>query len=126
MTSPIPSPTPLPFLGNVLSLRDEDSVPMRAVEKLADVYGPIFKLKMPGFYGNERIFVANVELLAELSDEQRFWKSPPPSFQDTSKVSTTRGLFTAPSEHDPDWQQAHRSVKLSSIPTREVLGRESR
>ena len=112
----IPSPPGLPFLGNILDVQDE--VPIRAMEHLADVYGPIFKLNL---MGRERITIASAALLDELMDEKRFWKTPGDGLNSAQPSKTAndntscpihsgRGLFSAPSEDDLDWQQAHRTL----------------
>lgn len=44
MTTPIPSPPSLPFLGNLTALEKE--VPQRSFELLADQYGEIYKLNL--------------------------------------------------------------------------------
>lgn len=106
----IPSPPGLPFIGNLLDIQND--VPIKGIEHVVDMYGPIVKLN---FLGRERITIASVELLEELTDEKRFWKSPGDglaSLQPKSKTTERRhtGLFTATSEEDMDWQQAHRTL----------------
>lgn len=101
----IPSPRGLPIIGNVLDIQDE--VPIHGLEHLIDIYGPILKLNL---LGNERITVASVELLEELCDEKRFWKAPGDSLASLQRKGARSGLFTAPSEQDMDWQQAHRTL----------------
>jgi cytochrome P450/NADPH-cytochrome P450 reductase len=101
MTEKIPGPTGLPFIGNLLDLQDE--VPLHALERLADIYGPIFKLKIKG---TDRVFVSGFELFDELCDETRFFKSPPPALQRGD--GRPQGLFSATSEKTDDWTQAHR------------------
>ncbi len=44
MTTPIPSPPSLPFLGNLTVIEKE--VPHRSFELLADQYGEIYKLNL--------------------------------------------------------------------------------
>ena len=44
MTTPIPSPPSLPFLGNLTALEKE--VPQRSFELLADQYGEIYQLNL--------------------------------------------------------------------------------
>jgi cytochrome P450 / NADPH-cytochrome P450 reductase len=102
MSFPIPGPTAYPIIGNLLDLQDE--VPLHALERIGDVYGPIFKLYIRS---EERIFVCNFDLFDELCDEARFWKVPPRAL-DTGKPRSAVGLFGARSENDDDWGQAHR------------------
>lgn len=101
----IPSPKGLPIVGNLLDLQDE--VPIHGLERLADIYGPIFKLNV---VGQERITVASAELVEELCDEKRFWKTPGDGLASINRKGGRSGLFTSPSEEDPDWQQAHRTL----------------
>ena len=61
--------------------------------------------------GKERIVVGNVELLEELCDEKRFWKTPGDGVSSLkSKQDSRSGLFGAPTEDSVDWQQAHRTL----------------
>ena len=109
----IPSPKGYPFIGNILDIQDE--VPVHGLERLIDIYGPIIKLNL---LGRKRITIANVELLEELCDEKRFWKTPGDgvtALSDKKRGAAGagkdhKGLFSAPSEEDLDWQQAHRTL----------------
>ena len=104
MVKSIPSPPGLPLIGNLLDVKDE--VPTRALEKLVDKYGPIFKLRLKGV---DRIIVADYDLFEEMCDETRFCKVTPPGLAALKDAgSGPQGLFTAPHEKDPDWGQAHR------------------
>ncbi|KAF1993751.1 hypothetical protein P154DRAFT_381647, partial [Amniculicola lignicola CBS 123094] len=106
----IPSPPALPLIGNLLDIinKDDQETALKPLERLADEYGPIYKLLLGG---TERIVVANHELFEELCDETRFFKKAGPSLESLAKgpgSTGIRGLFTASSEQDPDWGQAHR------------------
>jgi hypothetical protein len=59
MTERIPGPKSLPFVGNLLDLVD-DEAPLRALEHLAETYGPIYKLTRQG---NKVIIVSSVEIM---------------------------------------------------------------
>jgi cytochrome P450 / NADPH-cytochrome P450 reductase len=48
MTTPIPQPRTIPFLGNATTLEAE--VPLRSMHALAKEYGEIFQLDLPGKY----------------------------------------------------------------------------
>ncbi|KFY98043.1 hypothetical protein V500_01808 [Pseudogymnoascus sp. VKM F-4518 (FW-2643)] len=98
--TPIPGPLGLPFLGNALSFMGEET-PILGFERLADIYGPIYRLI---FKGNRMIVVSSAAFLEELVDEKRFRKISPLALSDDSSA---RGLFTAATD-DPDWGQAHR------------------
>jgi cytochrome P450/NADPH-cytochrome P450 reductase len=101
----IPSPRGLPLIGNILDIQNE--VPLHGIERLLDIYGPIIKLNL---FGNERITVGSADLLEELCDEKRFWKTPSDGLASLKDKDKNSGLFTAPSEEDMDWQQAHRTL----------------
>lgn len=105
MTEAIPQPRGLPIIGNILDLQDE--VPVHALERIADVYGPIFKLNI---FGKERIIVTDAELMQEVCDEGRFNKKRGDGAASLTAKAKAQGLFTAPSEEDMDWQQAHRTL----------------
>ena len=101
----IPSPPGLPLIGNILDVQDE--VPIHGIERLIDIYGPIVKLNL---LGNDRITIGSAELVEELCDEKRFWKTPGDGLASLKKGDKSDGLFTAPSEETVDWQQAHRTL----------------
>lgn len=94
---PIPTPPGLPFIGNLLDVRDE--VPIRALENLSNIYGPIYKLKLGG---KDRIFITSQELFEEVCDETRFWKMTIGALQNKHQGAAS-GLFTALHEDEPDW-----------------------
>ena len=60
MSQEILGPKGLPLIGNLLDLQDE--VPLHALERLADIYGPVFKLAV---MGQERYFVSGFDLFDE-------------------------------------------------------------
>jgi cytochrome P450/NADPH-cytochrome P450 reductase len=101
-TIPIPGPNAYPIIGNLLDLQDE--VPLHALERLVDIYGPIIKVTI---LGHERIMVGGFDLFDELCDETRFYKIPSRALQ-AGDPNAAKGLFTAASEYDDDWGQAHR------------------
>ncbi|KAG9256206.1 NADPH--cytochrome P450 reductase-like protein [Emericellopsis atlantica] len=103
MSERIPGPKGLPLVGNLLDIQDE--VPLHAIERISDIYGPLYTLNFPG--GGQRYFCTGFELFNELCDETRFYKLAPKTLQDLGK-SGSQGLFTSVSEHDIDWQVAHR------------------
>lgn len=100
----IGGPPGLPFVGNIFDLQDE--VPLRAIERIADIHGPIFKVKAPG---RESIMVSGFDLFDELCDETRFYKLLGGKLASAADASgKPRGLFTQKSEKEDDWGQAHR------------------
>lgn len=103
MAQPIPAPKGYPLIGNLLEMNDE--IPTRALERLADQHGPIFKLQI---LSRQFIVIANHELFEEVCDETRFLKATGGALANLRGKSTAPGLFTAPDEKHPDWGQAHR------------------
>lgn len=101
MTETIPGPPGLPILGNLLDLQDD--VPIHAFERLTDVYGPLFKVRLGG---KEIVVAGGFDIFDELCDETKFWKVPPKQL--TAGRKGAMGLFASQSEKDPDWGQAHR------------------
>ena len=101
---PIPGPRGLPFIGNMLDIRDEEA-PLRALERLADIYGPIYQLTFPG--GRRNIIVSSADLMKEVMDEKRFMKTAIPGLHQDGKAD---GLIVA-GTLDPDWEQAHRILR---------------
>ncbi|KAI3394039.1 hypothetical protein diail_3304 [Diaporthe ilicicola] len=100
----IGGPPGLPFVGNIFDLQDE--VPLRAIERIADIHGPIFKVRAPG---RESIMVSGFDLFDELCDETRFYKLLGGKLAEAADASgKPRGLFTQKSEKEDDWGQAHR------------------
>lgn len=100
----IGGPPGLPIVGNIFDLQDE--VPLRAIERIADIHGPIFKVKAPG---RESIMVSGFDLFDELCDETRFYKLLGGKLASAADSSgKPRGLFTQKSEKEDDWGQAHR------------------
>lgn len=99
--SGIPSPTGLPWLGNLLQI--PRGALTQHVMKLANDFDGIFELD---FAGVRAPFVSSPALVAELSDEKRFRKviRPPLSILRTLAGD---GLFTALTE-EPNWEKAHR------------------
>ena len=101
----IPSQPGLPFVSNILDVQDE--VPIHAKKRLLDTYGAIVKLII---FGNERLFIGSAELLEELRDDKRFWKTAGDGAASLTTAGGRSGLFGAKSEEEPAWQQAHRTL----------------
>lgn len=109
MTEPIPGPRSLPLVGNLLDVWEDRDMPLRALERLADVYGPIYQIDMKG---QRRIICSSADLVEELTNEKRFVKIPPSAIADSPGP---KGLFAARNE-DPDWEQGHRILMPSFAP----------
>lgn len=99
----IPGPRGYPVIGNIFDLQDE--VPLHAVERIANIYGPIVKLHV---LGREAIMVSDFELFDELCDETRFYKLLSGALAAAGRPNQPTGLFTQRTEKEEDWGQAHR------------------
>lgn len=109
MTEPIPGPRSLPLIGNLLDIWEDRSVPLRGLERVASIYGPIYQFTIKG---QRRIVCSSAALLEELTDEKRFVKTPPPTL---ASAPGPKGLFVARNE-DPDWAQGHRILMPAFAP----------
>ncbi|KAH6949411.1 cytochrome P450 [Ilyonectria sp. MPI-CAGE-AT-0026] len=87
-TMPIPEPKGLPILGNVQELELE--TPLRSMLALADRFGEIFRLRLPG---KSLVFVTTQALCNEVCNEKRFRKS----------VGGVLGLALKWARHGPDF-----------------------
>lgn len=87
----ISGPQGLPFIGNMLDLQGD--IPVRAIERISDIHGPIFKIRTPG---RETVVVSGFELFDELCDETRFYKLLGGKLRDLNDHEPGRavGLFT--------------------------------
>ncbi len=105
MTTPIPGPTALPVIGNLLDLQGE---PLERMEDMADVYGPIYRIRVGP---SEAVFVTSFDIFDEVCDETRFFKVLSPGTEELglkNNNGAAKGMFIIASEKDPDWRQAHR------------------
>lgn len=66
-------------------------MPLRAIERLAHVYGPIIKFRV---FGEEMIAIGDFELFDEVCDETRFYKLLSGPLAQARDESGTAGLFT--------------------------------
>ncbi|KAJ7067224.1 fatty acid hydroxylase [Mycena amicta] len=101
MTTPIPQPPSVPFLGNVASIERE--VPLRSFSLLAKTYGEIYELDL---IGRHVTFVSSYALANEVSNEKRFQKRVSGALAEVRNL-VGDGLFTAQPE-EPNWGIAHR------------------
>jgi cytochrome P450/NADPH-cytochrome P450 reductase len=102
MSDTIPGPKGMPFIGNLLDIRNGE-YSIDAMRHMANQYGPIYQLTI---MGNKRLIVSSYKLLNELCDEKRFSKVPPGPLGE-AKDGKAVGLFSARNE-DPNWGLAHR------------------
>src|SRR5271163_737352 len=96
----IPQPPVKPLIGNLLDL--DRVAPVQGLVKLAQQYGPIYRLAVRGTF---LVVVSGHELVAELCDETRFDKSVNGALRKVRKF-TGDGLFTATTD-EPNWSKAH-------------------
>ncbi len=97
----IPQPPTRPIVGNVPDIGME--TPVQNLMKLAQHYGPIFRVSFPN---RSVLVVSSAALVAEISDQQRFDKllhGPLIQIRDFAGD----GLFTAYTE-EANWSKAHR------------------
>ncbi|KAI5463064.1 cytochrome P450 [Mariannaea sp. PMI_226] len=97
---PIPEPRGLPLLGNIAEI---SAKPIHDFMRLADTYGPIYRLRLGG---KPLIIASSNALVNELCNEKRFRKSLKTS-QSVIREGVHDGLFTA-YEDEPNWGKAHR------------------
>lgn len=101
MSTEIPSPPGLPFIGNLRDINPE--LPIESLQNLADTYGPIYKFSI---IGRESIVISSAALMEEVCDEKRFSKHVSAGLAEV-RNGTHDGLFTAfPGEKN--WEVAHR------------------
>ena len=96
-----PGPRGVPVLGNLLDLDQHNPIP--SVIKMAQEYGPIFKLSTPT---GTRVIVSGRELVDEVCEDARFDKFLAGGLIEMSKGVGGHGLFTTRTD-DPRWQRAH-------------------
>ncbi|HEY2492685.1 MAG TPA: bifunctional cytochrome P450/NADPH--P450 reductase [Paenibacillus sp.] len=111
----IPQPKTFGPLGNLPQLNIEE--PVQSMVRLADEFGPIFRMDYPG--GRSEIYISDQDLVADACDESRFDKKVWAPLQKVSAF-TGDGLFTSATEA-PNWQKAH-NILLPSFSQRAMQG----
>ncbi|KAE8417111.1 cytochrome P450 [Aspergillus pseudocaelatus] len=99
---PIPEPRGLPLLGNILDVDSE--APEKSFQRLAETYGPIFRLNLAGA---SRVFISTHGLVDEICDEERFTKVVTAGLREI-RNGVQDGLFTADYPGEDNWAIAHR------------------
>ncbi|KAI0479504.1 cytochrome P450 [Xylariaceae sp. FL0804] len=99
--TPIPEPPGLPFVGNMNDIDRE--LPLRSFSALAEKYGEIYRLRLPG---RTLVTASSHRLINELCDEKRFVKIPRGALHEVRNC-VHDGLFTA-NPDEPNWGIAHR------------------
>jgi cytochrome P450/NADPH-cytochrome P450 reductase len=97
----IPQPKPEPLLKNLRELNP--AAPVQSLMRLADIYGPLFRLELPN---RSMLVVSSQQLVNEVCDENRFEKRIHKVLQHLRDLAGD-GLFTAYKD-EPSWAKAHR------------------
>ncbi|KAM5348455.1 hypothetical protein ACJ41O_008279 [Fusarium nematophilum] len=97
---PIPEPPSYPLIGN---LPEFTGNPLADLTRLADTYGPIFRLHLGG---KNPTFVSSNALVNEICDEKRFQKTLKSALGQV-REGVQDALFTAYND-EPNWGKAHR------------------
>ncbi|KAJ5183989.1 hypothetical protein N7492_001605 [Penicillium capsulatum] len=100
----IPSPPGVPILGNIFDVNPNET--WNSLNKLAEQYGPIFKINV---LGHQIVFVGSVALLEEICDQTRFRKCVTGPVVEI-RYSVHDSLFTA-YDDEKSWGIAHRIMK---------------
>ncbi|KAF8900982.1 fatty acid hydroxylase [Mucidula mucida] len=116
MTTPIPQPPYIPFLGNIAVLDRE--LPTRGYHNLSQQYGEIYQLNL---VGRVVVFASSYALVNELSDDTRFRKSVGGALKETRNL-VNDGIFTAFND-EPSWAIAHRLLMpaFGAVPIRDMF-----
>ena len=110
----IPQPPAKFLVGNLLDM--EAGKHVQSFMRIAQEYGPIVQLELPG---RTLVLVSNYELVNELCDESRFDKKV---WSPLRKVRTFAGdgLFTSETQ-EPNWHKAH-NILLPNFSMRAMQG----
>ncbi|KAI7783172.1 cytochrome P450 [Diaporthe eres] len=98
---PIPHPPEKWLIGNAGEI--DPAFFISSVWRFADIYGPIYSLKL---FGRSVVVVSSYELVNEVCDEARFEKTTKGNLE-TLRALVGSGLFTAYSD-EHDWYVGHR------------------
>ncbi|KAB8576180.1 hypothetical protein FH972_025708 [Carpinus fangiana] len=102
---PIPQP-PTHLYGYLGNLPDLDpAFALRSIWRLADLYGPIFKLDL---VKRQSVVLSNYELIKEVLSDDRFEKNVTGALQELRPLIKD-ALFSA-YPHEPNWHKAHRTL----------------
>ncbi|CAE7229773.1 unnamed protein product [Rhizoctonia solani] len=103
MTTPIPQPPAIPFLGNVTDIDSKSELPSKSFTLLAKQYGEIFALNL---LGKPIVAISSVKLAQEVLDEKKFHKAVGTALVEVRNL-VSDGLFTA-YHGETNWGIAHR------------------
>ena len=85
-----------------ISATGPGSTPVQQVMGLMREHGPVLVRRL---HGRDTLFVADLDLVADLSDETRFAKAVGPALENVREFAAD-GLFTAYND-EPNWAKAH-------------------
>ncbi|MEU6913314.1 cytochrome P450 [Streptomyces olindensis] len=85
-----------------ISATGPGGAPVQQAMDLMREHGPVFVRRL---YGRDTLFVGDLDLVAELADEQRFAKHIGPGLENVREFAAD-GLFTAYND-EPNWAKAH-------------------
>jgi hypothetical protein len=108
---PIPQPPPYPVIGNLLDVRGE--APVLNLMKLAETYGPIYRLRLAG---PSMVALSSFELVDQVCDNDHFDKFLGPAIK-TARAVAGDGLFTAWTD-EPNWRKHRQNAALPSASSR--------
>lgn len=91
-----------PLVGDILAKGFNPLTPVQNMLHMGRDLGPIYELVA---MGRKFVFVAGVDLAAELCDDKRFTKALAPGVHDL-RMFVEDGLFTAHTD-EPNWRLAH-------------------
>ncbi|KAK1223348.1 hypothetical protein PQX77_013780 [Marasmius sp. AFHP31] len=116
MTTPIPQPPGIPFIGNITAIDRE--VPITSFHLLAKQYGEIYQLNL---IGRTVVILNTRELVNEVSNDIKFKKVVSGGLAEVRKLAGD-GLFTAHLE-EHNWGIAHRLLMpaFSTLAIRDML-----
>ncbi|KAM5540807.1 hypothetical protein V8D89_005451 [Ganoderma adspersum] len=102
MSTPIPRPPALPFIGHVTQV--DSTAFSNSLNLLAQQYGDIYEVS---FFGDRRIVVNSYELANEVCDDKRFPKIVNGALEELRR-GVGDALFTAYGPEEQNWGIAHR------------------
>ncbi|MER6711179.1 cytochrome P450 [Streptomyces sp. NPDC000877] len=85
-----------------ISATGPGGAPVQQAMDLMREHGPVFVRRL---YGRDTLFVGDLDLVADLADEQRFAKHIGPGLENVREFAAD-GLFTAYND-EPNWAKAH-------------------
>ncbi|GAB2886351.1 cytochrome P450 [Streptomyces deserti] len=106
MSPTVPHPSTADTLPGVpvadISATGPGRTPIQQVMGLMREHGPVLVRRL---HGRDTLFVADLDLVTELADEQRFAKHIGPALENVREFAAD-GLFTAYND-EPNWAKAH-------------------